>query len=416
MSHGGDLFAVRESMTSQPTFEVALRGYDKRQVDRYVAQVDGQISHLAAERDAALGQVQGLVSQLQHVQAELTDLHQRPPQVDRASFRDLGPMVDQILALAEKQAEAISGGAAQRAAELRGDAEKSLADAREQATGMLRDLEAELSARRTEAEKYYEEQRAAVDRDVTEQRAAVEAEMARQRTASEQHSAALVAEAQQYSTDLRQRADEQDSAHQQQLNAVQEEVRARRQALAQLQSEMDNAQQRLAQWRQEGATVEHEVAQLQQRLGEAREDLSAELSRLEEARTAADSADRHAKDVRARVQREAKRVADLAAAAVMAAAAGGVTGEYPKIMPPRPVADPVGPVVEHPAEPTVMMVPAEGHATEQTVLVPTDEPTVMTALAGVPVPDPRQPPAPDAPDTDATTPVPIVLAPRHQLP
>ena len=45
-----------------------------------------------------------------------------------------------------------------------------------------------------------------------------------------------------------------------------------------------------------------------------------------------DSAERHAKDVRARVQREAKRVADLAAAAMTAAAAGGTeTAEYPMV-------------------------------------------------------------------------------------
>ena len=46
-----------------------------------------------------------------------------------------------------------------------------------------------------------------------------------------------------------------------------------------------------------------------------------------EARRAADSVEQHAKDVRARVQREAKRVADLAAAAVMAAAAGRRLGD-----------------------------------------------------------------------------------------
>ena len=96
---------------------------------------------------------------------------------------------------------------------------------------------------------------------------------------------------------------------------------------------MDGAAQRLAQLRQDGATADSDLAQLRQRLGEARRDLTGELKRLDEARRAADSAERHAKEVRARVQREAKRVADLAAAAVMAAAAGGAdTGEY-KVVP-----------------------------------------------------------------------------------
>jgi hypothetical protein len=36
MSNGEDLFALREDMASRPSFELALRGYDKRQVDRYL--------------------------------------------------------------------------------------------------------------------------------------------------------------------------------------------------------------------------------------------------------------------------------------------------------------------------------------------------------------------------------------------
>ena len=67
----------------------------------------------------------------------MTELRQRPAQVDRASFRDLGPMVDQILDLAEKQAGAITEAAAKRAAELH-EAEKALAAAREQAAREVR--------------------------------------------------------------------------------------------------------------------------------------------------------------------------------------------------------------------------------------------------------------------------------------
>jgi hypothetical protein len=73
---------------------------------------------------------------------------------------------------------------------------------------------------------------------------------------------------------------------------------------------------------------------LQQRLGGIRQELAAEMGRLEETRRGADAAERHAKEVRARVQREARRVAELAAAAVIAAASGGGdTGEYPQVTP-----------------------------------------------------------------------------------
>src|SRR5262245_53401822 len=104
MSQSGELFAVREDMTSQPRFDLALRGYDKRQVDLYVSRADSEVAALAAERERSYGQIKNLTAQLQLQHAELTELRQREPTVERASFRHLGPMVDQILALAERQA------------------------------------------------------------------------------------------------------------------------------------------------------------------------------------------------------------------------------------------------------------------------------------------------------------------------
>jgi chromosome segregation ATPase len=427
MSHGGELYAVRDDMTSRPRFEFALRGYDKRQVDQYVAQTDSEISTLTAERERASGHIQDLTAQLQHLQAELTDLRQRPAQVDRASFRHLGPTVDQILALAEKQAEAITNTSAQRAANRQAEADKVLVEAREHAAQTLRDLEAEIAARHTDEEKTRDERRAAAQSELAEIReladrlradgeaardraaqeakqineqsaqrveharaeaeelvtaaraqvqqeveaaraqaqqefaqahANVEREIDERRAAASQKIVALHAEVQQHAAEVRRRTDEQATAHQQQLTVVQEEIQARRQELAQLQTELDAAQQRLAESRQERATADHEVAQLQQRLGEVRQELTADLNRLDEARRAGDSAERHAKEVRARVQREAKRVADLAAAAVMAAAAGGAdTGEYPRVMTVRSGADqtieaPAGNTAADPGAPT----------------------------------------------------------------
>src|SRR5689334_17651112 len=117
MSQGGDPYAVRDDVAGQPSFELALRGYDKRQVDRYVSRADSEIAGLSAERERAYHKLQELSTQVRQLQAELNEVRQRPSRVDRASFRHLGPMVDQILALAEKQAEAITSNTAQRAAE-----------------------------------------------------------------------------------------------------------------------------------------------------------------------------------------------------------------------------------------------------------------------------------------------------------
>ncbi|HET8684304.1 MAG TPA: hypothetical protein VFM54_20870, partial [Micromonosporaceae bacterium] len=203
---------------------------------------------------------------------------------------------------------------------------------------------------------------------VAQRRADVEREIVDRRTEAAQKIAALHAQAQHHCAEVRRRGDEQAAAHQQQLAVVQREIQAHRQRLAQLQAELDAAEQRLAQARQEHATVEHEVTQMRHDLREVSQDLITERNRLAEVRQAAEAAEQHAKEVRARVRREAKRVAELAAAAVMAAATGGAdTGEYPKVMArpaaDRPVEPPAGAVVPGgPGMPTA----GSGYASQDT--------------------------------------------------
>ena len=121
MSSGGE----------RPKFDLVMRGYDKRQVDQYMSRHDAELGALGSERERARAQMQAMAAQLQQLQAELTELRQHPPmQVDRASFRDLGPMVDQILALAEKQAAQITSSSKERAASREAEAEQALTDAR----------------------------------------------------------------------------------------------------------------------------------------------------------------------------------------------------------------------------------------------------------------------------------------------
>src|SRR5690606_4997042 len=157
MSYGEDLFTPRDDLASRRQFETALRGYDKRQVDQHLAEMDNELLAVIADRDRALNQVQQLATQLEHAQAELTELRQRPPQIERASFRDLGPTVDQILALAEKQAKEITDQAAQRAAELQAEAEKTLADAQQQAEWLRADSEAAREQAEAEAKRISEQ-------------------------------------------------------------------------------------------------------------------------------------------------------------------------------------------------------------------------------------------------------------------
>src|SRR4029453_14320821 len=111
MSHGGELFALGEDVVAEPGFDIALRGYERRQVDRYVAQVEAGGAAPAAERDEAYRQVQALAGQVHDVQNQMAELRRHTATDATVSFRHLGPRVEQILALAEEQAEAIRAGA-----------------------------------------------------------------------------------------------------------------------------------------------------------------------------------------------------------------------------------------------------------------------------------------------------------------
>jgi cell division septum initiation protein DivIVA len=305
MSQGEELFRPRGEGSSRPSFVVALRGYDKRQVDQHLARLDREKAAVAAERDRALSQVTHLAGRLEKAQSEVAELRQRPPRVDRASFRDLGPTVDEILALAEKQATEITETASKRAADQRSEAERVLTEAWQRAERLRADSEASHERADQEAKRVQEQS----VRQVEEARAEADELMEAARARAQQ---------------------EVDAARTQ----TQQEIQARTQALTQLHGELDAARRELAQTHEDGATAERAVAQLQQRFEEVSHQLAAELSRLDDARQAADTAERHATEVRARVQREAQRVAQLAAAAVMAAAARGAeTGEYPMVVP-----------------------------------------------------------------------------------
>ena len=60
MSHGGEIFGLGGDAASEPSFETALRGYEKKQVERYVARAENEIAALAAEREQAYQQIQAM--------------------------------------------------------------------------------------------------------------------------------------------------------------------------------------------------------------------------------------------------------------------------------------------------------------------------------------------------------------------
>ena len=329
MSEGQQLYDT-------PTFGAAVRGYDKKQVDRHVTEAADRIARLSAEREQAHAHIRSLSANLEQIHGELTDLREHPPRLDRASFRHLGSMVDEILAISEKQGQAIVDAAGQHAGDIKASAEKVLEAARQEAERLRAEGAAALEAAEQEAQRRHEANVAAIEHAQGEARARIEAaheqtkqeltqwrndverEVNDHRTAAQEAEEARQAEAEQMI-----------AAHQQQLTMLQKEIEARQQALTQLRNAQEQAQQQLGQLRHDGAAVEQDLAQVTHRLGATRQELSAELSRLDAARQAAQATEQQTVEMRIRMQREAKRMADRAAAAVMAAAAiSEQTGEF----------------------------------------------------------------------------------------
>jgi cell division septum initiation protein DivIVA len=170
MSHGGDLFALGDGVASEPSFDVSFKGYDKRQVDRYVTQVESELATLAAERDQAIAQMQALAGQVQQLQVELSDLSRRAVP-SRVSFRHLGGRVEQILTMAEEQAADLINTAQQEVNDQRAEAERLLADARERTALAVRDFDLALASRRKEEMRVDEQRRAQVAEEAQRLRA-----------------------------------------------------------------------------------------------------------------------------------------------------------------------------------------------------------------------------------------------------
>ena len=139
MSHGGEIFGLGGDSASEPSFETALRGYEKKQVERYVARAENEIAALAGEREQAYTQIQAMSQQIERLQQEAAQARRQSGLGTEVSFRHLGPRVEQILALAEEQAEAIKASATDDIAARLAEAERIRAEAVKHAHEVIRE-------------------------------------------------------------------------------------------------------------------------------------------------------------------------------------------------------------------------------------------------------------------------------------
>ncbi|MGH3427547.1 MAG: DivIVA domain-containing protein, partial [Terriglobales bacterium] len=103
MANGGDEhFLSFKNQASQPTFDQVMRGYDRKQVDRFVAVIEAELTALAKHRDELFNQNEALNARLRGIESNISS--KRPPTVvENPSYRHLGSRVEQILTLLDDE-------------------------------------------------------------------------------------------------------------------------------------------------------------------------------------------------------------------------------------------------------------------------------------------------------------------------
>jgi DivIVA domain-containing protein len=198
--------------SDEPFFDVTMRGYDKRQVDDYVARAAVQLAELTAARDAALATSADRAAQLASREAQIESLRaqaaKRTETLDPALVTDrIREMLqlateeaaqtrrtaeveaERVLAAARADAERMRSDAAAEQQRLTANASQRSAEADQKLAQARTQASAELDAARAEAARLIEAARAERDRLNAESaaaRSAADAESARRRQIAEE--------------------------------------------------------------------------------------------------------------------------------------------------------------------------------------------------------------------------------------
>ena len=171
MAHATNTIGLTPPMATESTFSIVFRGYNKREVDQYTRLSEADIAAAQAERLEMQARIRGLSDQLRDVNAELVELRRRPQLDSRVTFRHLGLRVEQILAEAEEQAEALRQVAVESVQQQKDLAEAELRDAEGMRARITREVEADMSLKRSEAERETVRMRESANLEVEESKA-----------------------------------------------------------------------------------------------------------------------------------------------------------------------------------------------------------------------------------------------------
>lgn len=131
-------------------FDVVWRGYDKRQVRRYVEGAEAELRVLAVDRDAAVARADDLARQLESARSEIRDLRDRVDRISRTPIEPdaLTERLRRMAELAHEEATEITTRAQAVAEHHWATAERAATRLRERSDRLVD----ELDARRREAE------------------------------------------------------------------------------------------------------------------------------------------------------------------------------------------------------------------------------------------------------------------------
>jgi cell division septum initiation protein DivIVA len=165
---GGERIIIPvEPETPAQVFDVVLRGYDRGQVDRWVAGLEDELAELRFRAESVAALQAELVEQRTKVAAD-RERFAAERDAWQPSFAELGERAAQMLTLAQDEAEALRARAEQEAAQLRELTQREMADLRRRA-------QAAAMAEQRRAESMVEAAQVAAARIATEAAAQAEA-------------------------------------------------------------------------------------------------------------------------------------------------------------------------------------------------------------------------------------------------
>jgi hypothetical protein len=159
---GEDAYLIDEKigLHAYSGFESALRGYDRRQVDRYVTRTQRRIDELTAELAVVSRREHELLSRVEDLSGSVSRCTCGP---ERAESEVVGVRLRQILDLAHEEAEDARRRAGEESQAMREEATGVLAQARRDAERAAADFEIALADRRAAEAAKDAERRAAID-------------------------------------------------------------------------------------------------------------------------------------------------------------------------------------------------------------------------------------------------------------